>query len=342
MDSKKYIDFTLNDYLNDDDFLRYVIKPSPEDTLFWTQFIADYASREVIIKSAANLIRAYRKQDSFYNEQSQEAVFLRISESINYSANQKTKAFRLNNLQKIAAGFILISMLSVLYYLFAGKVTTNTEFGQVKTLMLPDSSVIILNGNSKISYARNFNNGTREVWLTGEGLFKVKHINTDPGNVKPQEKFIVHCNDLNIEVLGTTFNVKNRRNKTSVGLLNGKIQISYPDLTAAQNKKIILAPGDYLQHGKNTKTVLQRLSDPAKLTLWVDHHLAFKNPTIQEIAMALEDDLGYKVQIENDSIAKYRIEGEINVAEVKELLQIISDTQHLRVSKDDKNITIKP
>jgi len=341
MDSKKYIDFTLNDYLNDDDFLRYVINPTSADTLFWSRFIADHTSRKVIIQSAANLIKTYRKQETFYNEQSQEAVFLRISESINRSESQKTKIIRLNYLQKIAAGFVLIFLLSILYYLFAGKVAARTEFGEVKTLLLPDSSVIILNGNSKISYARNFNNGTREVWLTGEGLFKVKHINTNPKNVKAREKFIVHCNDLNIEVLGTTFNVKNRRNKTSVGLLNGKIQISYPDFTAARNKKIILAPGDYLQHGKNVKTVLQRLSDPGKLIQWVDHHLTFKNPTIQEIAMVLEDDLGYKVRIENDSIAKYRIEGEINVTAVKDLLQIISDTQHLHISKDDKNITIK-
>jgi len=342
MDEKKYTGFTIDDYLNDDDFLRYVINPSAEDIFFWTEFIDRHPSRAIIVHSASNLVKAYRKQDTFYNEKSQDAVFLRISDSIKASEKQKIKIFRLSSLQKVAAAFVVMFLVSIMFYLLTKKISKDTAYGQVRTIMLPDSSVVILNGNSTVSYARNFRDGNREVWLTGEGLFKVRHINTDPGHVKPKEKFIVHCNDLNIEVLGTTFNVKNRRNKTSVGLLNGKIQISYPDERAGQSTKVVLAPGDYLQHGKNQKTVMERLADPAKLTLWVDHHLAFKNPTIQEIALTLEDNLGYKVKIANDSIAKSRIGGDINVSDVKDLLQIISDTQHLQITKDDKNITIKP
>lgn len=341
MDLKKYIGFTIEDYLNDDDFLRYVINPSEEDLVFWTGFINNNPSRAVIIQSASKLISTYRKQETFYNEKSQQAVFERISSTINASKSKKLNVFRLGYVQKIAASFFLFLLAGVMFYLYASKVHQDTEFGQVKTILLPDSSVVILNGNSKIVYARNFRDGIREVWLTGEGLFKVKHINNDPGNIKPMEKFIVHSSDLNIEVLGTTFNVKNRRNKTSVGLISGKIQISYPDLVQSKNKNIVLTPGDYLQHGKNVKTVLQRLADPEKLTLWVNHHLAFKNPTIKEIALVLEDELGYQVRIENDSISTYRIEGEINVSDVNDLFRIISDTHHIRVLQEDKTITIK-
>ncbi|WP_316831556.1 FecR family protein [Pedobacter aquatilis] len=338
MDFSKYISYSFEDFLNDDAFLQFVIEQKPDDLNTWNKFKLDYPQRRKIAEAAFTTITTYRNQDSFYNETAQSRVFARIESSV--SNQQPTaKLFRLPVYLKIAAAVAVIFFTVFIYNNFYKKETEQTDFGKIRTIILPDGSEVILNGNSQISYAKNFGKGTREVWITGEALFKVKHINIDTNNIKSEEKFIVHSSDLNIEVLGTTFNVRNRHEKTSVGLLSGKIRIDYKDVSKSK-KQFIMAPGDFVKHAEGTNLIHQKLQDPERLTAWVSHQLVFKNATLAEMSQVLEDDLGYKVAID-DELAKLKIEGEINVNDVNDLLRILKTTLHLNIQTQNKNITIK-
>lgn len=72
--------------------------------------------------------------------------------------------------------------------------------GKRKTVRLPDSSLITLEPNSRLTYPNSFTGNTREVELTGEAFFEVK-----PNHEKP---FIVHTANIMATVLGTSFNVE--------------------------------------------------------------------------------------------------------------------------------------
>ncbi|WP_316737409.1 FecR family protein [Pedobacter aquatilis] len=338
MDFSKYINYSFEDFLNDDEFLAFVIEQNPDDTEAWNQFRNDYPQRRKIAESAFKTIFSYRKQETFYNETAQPRVFERINDSIS-GKKQKTKIFKLSPFIRIAAVFVLVFLSFIIYRSLTANQIQKTDFGKIRTIALPDGSEVTLNGNSEIKYAKNFKGGIREVWITGEALFKVVHLNIDTNNIKPEEKFIVHSNDIDIEVLGTTFNVRNRHEKTSVGLLSGKIRIDYKD-TAKVKKQFVMIPGDYIKHTEGTALSHQKLTDTQHLTAWVNHQLVFKNSTIEEMCVVLEDDLGYKVTV-NEDLKKLKVEGEINVNNVTDLIHILKTTLHLSIETNNKKITIK-
>jgi len=342
MGPEKYLRFTIEDYLCDDDFLRFAVNPEEADQSFWQNFIRSYPSEEKKVNLALELIQLYRQQNTHHNGTSQSAVFSSITKSIREKEKKSVFKFTRSTFYRIAACLVLAAMSIFLYRYFYPNITQTTAYAEVKVFVLPDGSQVTLNGNSKMHYARNFKEGKREVWIEGEALFEVKHLNTNPQNIKPGEKFTVHCDDLDVTVLGTTFNVKNRREKTDVGLLSGKVVVRYNQQNHAKPAEIVLAPGDYLRQTSNAKPRLQKLADPSKLTVWVKHQLSFQDATLDEMVQVLEDDLGYKVNVEADSIRTNRIEGDINVANVKDLLRIISTTQHVTIQQNDKTITIKP
>lgn len=338
MDFSRYKHYTFEDFLNDDAFLSFVVEQKTSDLQAWKNFQTDYPYRSKVALSAFDTIAAYRQQKVFTNETSQSALFDKISGTI--SAGQpKIKRFNFSSFFKVAAVFAVVTLSAVLYFSYWNKETFKTDFGKIKTLTLPDGSEVTLNGNSKISYATNFDDGAREVWLSGEALFNVKHINIDTNDIKPEEKFIVHCDDMNIEVLGTTFNVKSRHKKTSVGLLSGKVRLDYNDVSK-QQKQFVMAPGDLVKHAEAAALVQQKIINPKHLTAWISSQLVFQNATLEEMISVLQDDLGYEVTLNDYKLNHLKVEGEINVGSVKELLQILSNTLHLNIKTNNKKITI--
>ncbi len=66
---------------------------------------------------------------------------------------------------------------------------------------MPNGTTVWVNSDSKIWYADNFNSKTREVWLTGEAFFDVKHDSHHP--------FIIHADKINITDLGQLIEILN-------------------------------------------------------------------------------------------------------------------------------------
>src|SRR6185437_3682694 len=81
-----------------------------------------------------------------------------------------------------------------------------TGYGEIKSVLLPDSSVVTLNANSKLRIPEQWTEASgRQVWLEGEAYFAVQK------KAATAEKFVVHTTEVDVEVLGTKFNVNARR-----------------------------------------------------------------------------------------------------------------------------------
>ena len=147
---------------------------------------------------------------------------------------------------RAAAAVLLIGMISIIslfYYTKYQKQEITTVYGQVRTIALPDGTIVMLNANSKLAYAKNWDKTkTREVWIKGEGFFKVNHLH-QVGKIKDEERFIVHAENLNVEVLGTSFNVNNRRGLVKVALFTGQVRLDVKD---DKSPAINLQPGDWV------------------------------------------------------------------------------------------------
>lgn len=341
MDFTRYVHHTVQDFLDDDYFIQWVVNPSKDNDRYWNVFIKEYPSQETTVHDAARIIRAYRMQSAFLNESGEDTVWKKIEDTIeNHSLGPKIISIAF--VVRIAAVIILICSIGVYwYYTSNSPKQIITRYGHIQKVVLPDQSVVILNGNSEISFSKEWKSGQpREVWLKGEALFEVKHINRDTLNIRPYENFIVHSNKLNIEVLGTTFNVRNRRNRVNVSLISGKVKISEASGNGSLNKGLVMHTGDVIDYRSRKEVLKKKTENPEKVARWTNRRLFFSNTTLGEIAASLEDSYGYKVTFSTSDLPALKIGGEIDVASVHELLETISTSLHVKVLTKEQSIYI--
>lgn len=170
-----------------------------------------------------------------------------------------------------------------------------TAFGEWKTLELPDGSSVKLNANSEISFASTWVEGSdRQVWLKGEAFFKVEK--------KPatNAKFKVFTENLQVEVLGTSFNVSSRGSRTDVFLEEGLIRLELGD------REETLNPGDFLAYSKEEDAILERHNETTTElhTSWKDGVLELKDKSIEEILLKIEEIYGVKTKVLKPSLLK--------------------------------------
>jgi len=123
------------------------------------------------------------------------------------------------------------------------------NYGEWKTIELPDGSTVYLNANSTLQLSDNWeSDNNRQVKLDGEAFFEVAK--------KPvtNAKFLVTTDDLTIEVLGTQFNVNTKYKNTEVFLEEGKIKLNL------EKANTIMQPGDFIAYSKKTKKIIETKS----------------------------------------------------------------------------------
>jgi len=342
MDLTKYASLTIAELLEDDAFVKSVLDSTAESIAFWQLVSERYPAQKEVVAQATWLLRAYRTQDTFVS-QDQDTLWQRIEAEVGPAAARPhlvpRAVQRWPRALRMAAALALPLGLGSLAVWYNQEQRVATAFGEIKTVDLPDGTRVVLNGNSALTYHRGWGQNVREAWLQGEGFFKVVHLNQDSTHIQPGERFVVHCNDLNIEVLGTTFNVVNRHADVRVGLVTGKIRLT-AKAPAGPAASLVLAPGDYAKYAAKSLALTDKLPHPEKLASWSKHQFVFSNGTLGDILKSLEDTHGYRVRYTNAAARHLKIEGDINVASVQELLQTISTILHVSIYQNGKQITV--
>ncbi len=242
---------------------------------------------------------------------------------------------------KVAASVALLLLSVSLWYAWLEQpVVYTTHYGETKTVLLPDSSTVVLNGNSTLTLAADWTSD-REVWLEGEAFFHVTKRNvpqhdrslTSSGEYR---KFTVHANALNVEVLGTEFNVSQRSEQTSVVLKSGKVRLhrpNYPDT-------LTMRPGERVTLREQDQTLEKQVVNPETYLAWTEQRLDFEGTTLAEIARIIEETYGYSVIIRDQSLRSKRFQGSIAAEDLTILLDGLSEAFDLRITQQRKQIII--
>jgi transmembrane sensor len=236
---------------------------------------------------------------------------------------------------KTAAVFASVLLSAWLLYLLVTRtdqIRYETTFGATTTVELPDHSTVTLNGNSRIRYSRNWKKTkVREVWLDGEAFFSVAHTADD-------QKFIVHTNNMEIEVLGTEFNVNNRRGATKVTLSSGVVRLNGKG-NAWKVKDVMMHPGEHASLDKNYDFHLKRV-DIRQYTTWKDNVMVFDHTAVSEVAIMIEETYGMQVLLQGDSVQYLELSGFLPANDIHALLGMLKETLELEVSNKDGEIII--
>jgi transmembrane sensor len=343
MQMKEYEKYTLSDFLEDDSFVRWATNAEPEANVFWKEVINTYPEKEEIMTQAVEIITAYRSQDTFTNEMGRQLLWNRIQAEIAREEEPVVTGRSIPFYMKVAAATtLLVAATAVYWFLGDRRVSVHTAYNEVTKVVLPDHSVVTLNGNSTLYYKDNWTDGTlREVWLEGEAFFNVKHLNKDTLNIKEGERFLVHGRDVEIEVLGTSFNVRDQAEKTDVTLITGKVKVVLSSPSEDTVTNLIMLPGDYAEFANQNLIAKKKIEKPQQSTAWINQDFVFTDALLKEIVKTLVQFHGYKVDVKDDKLLNLKIEGEISVSSIPELLATISATLELNVEqKSEKHIVL--
>lgn len=233
---------------------------------------------------------------------------------------------------KAAATLLIVLSVSLWWYAGSNDFTEiQNGFGKRLTVTLPDQSTVLLNGNSTLKYSNDWDeNTTREVWIKGEGYFSIVHT-------KDHQKFIVHAdNQLQVEVLGTKFNVKARHQISEVMLAEGKVRLGLGKNMAGE--EVILKPGE-LAIIKD-ETISKRAVKQRKYTSWIDNKLFFERTPLSELVVLLRDTYGLTVRFDNPNLEKRELSGEISSATADDVLYAIAATLDLEIEREGSSAII--
>ncbi len=220
--------------------------------------------------------------------------------------------------------------------LFPAYDTHQTAYGEVKQIELPDGTVVDLNANSTLRVATRPDDGVREVWLTGEAHFHVMPRQNDNAQAI---KFIVHTSNLDVEVLGTTFNVKDRRGTTDVVLSSGSILLRKQ---ADHAQALAMQPGDRVRLRQAEEFVITQVPEPIVYTSWKDHELYFDDQTLGAIQQELADSYDVSLRFADPALINLRFTGSAPTDDLTILLTTIQKSFNLTLKQDANGYLLAP
>lgn len=228
-------------------------------------------------------------------------------------SSRKSKVRRLVYRYAAAAAAVVIAGLSGVFVereINYNKMTAQTNVlevpaGQRMSVTLSDGTQVQLNGNTRIEYPVIFSRNQRNVKLSGEAFFEVKHDERHP--------FIVETFASKVEVLGTRFNVyaDEASEYFSTALVDGKVKVTTNDETAEQ---VVLAPDEMVKFVNNHLVVTK--VDAENLISWTEGYVNLADTDFESLMRRFENVYGVIIVIERETMPEIGYKsGKIRVSE---------------------------
>lgn len=239
------------------------------------------------------------------NENHSEQAFSQLSRQLGFSEQKEPvrKSLRPTSfVMKLAAIWLLplIMLSSSVYFYWQANIAKDAvadvlliehfvPAGKREQIILPDSSRVWLNSGSVLIYPSTFIGQTRDVYLSGEGYFEVEKNTEQP--------FIVKARTLNVEVLGTRFNILAYPEVKQIAttLEEGSVRVCLQD----NDKKVYhLVPDEQLVYNIDSGIADIKQVVSADYSDWREGGLLFDNYYFSDIIRILQRTYGVNVHLQ--------------------------------------------
>lgn len=200
-------------------------------------------------------------------------------------------------------------------------------------VQLADGSIVQLNAGSSLRFPVSFTDSVRQVFLVGEAYFDVTHTG---------KAFIVSNDNMDIRVLGTSFNVRAYKEDKIIHttLVEGKVAVQ--NNNDSTSELLYLSPSEQFQFNKNTSQSTVSQVDTEIYTAWVNGKFYFQNESLDNIMIELARWYDFEYQFVNESLKEYHYTGRISRTEnIENLLYMIEQTASVKFEREGKEIRIK-
>ncbi len=336
-----YIDFEAEDFASNESFQNWYYKRNHNDEEFWDQWRAQHPSIE------HKMVEAIRIMDTFIQtvqpithdsiQSSWDTLTTRLEEEevpqLNLDQRENQSWWTLPKTFFLAASVILMAI-TIFFFTIKkpSELIHQTDFGETISITLPDNSVVTLNSNSKLRYSSSFSekDQDRKVWLEGEAYFSVVHTESN-------QRFLVYTPDnVVVEVLGTEFNVRHRKNGTKVVLNSGKISLKIEDVP----ENIIMKPGELVDIPEHADSFSQVAVNTDLYTSWKCKLFVFEDTPLVEVISLLEDNYGLNVKVTDATLLDQNVSGSVPSDNIKLLMEGLSESFGLTIQHSQNNVTI--
>lgn len=205
--------------------------------------------------------------------------------------------------------------------------TTVSHQKQNFKTVLPDGTVVYLNGASSITYAKELKGKERSVTLNGEAYFEVS-----PDKARP---FIVCCREQRVQVLGTHFNINSYDGEpVKTTLLEGAVRLTN---TRYESQDVLLRPG--YQAILDTRGFAVKKVNADSAIIWRSDFV-FKQTPLRNALKALGR--WYHVTVDSSRVTTTTLEAVYSKKEpLPKLLNEISQSTNVKLVLKNNVITVE-
>ncbi|MBD8489101.1 DUF4974 domain-containing protein [Echinicola sp. CAU 1574] len=342
---------TVEDFLEDDDFRKWVMDNEPRHlNLFWIRWMEKYPDKVVTLREAKTILENLREETVPLGDDKKQQIRVHIKESLKKTkrrAQQERNLPRDNNISwilKIAVVLLVTLIAGGIYKDLIFKksdpvsvaheewVVRSNAKGQKSKIHLPDGSTVILNADSQLEFNKTgFGLTHRNVVLEGEAFFDVAHDTLRP--------FKVTSGTLLTTALGTSFNIKAYRSfPTEVYLTTGKVEIRH-QLEQSKDEKIFLNPGEEALVNESNHLVKQKGKN-IKHFQWKEGVLFFEKIPFSEVVKQLERWYGVDIKVLGQDAKTPLINGEFKQETLKNVLETMKYSLDFSFQIQQEHVTI--
>ena len=343
-----YTNFTVEDFASNQSFIHWVNKSDPEAVKHWDFYLSEHPEvHSTVEKARAMVINLRLAVDTKNNPAQIESIWNKIQDKV---AAEGQKQAPPRAASKVNKAMVLVSLLFlciciatwlVLQHKIEGTESPDyytykkslpdffeqvNETGKPLKIQLADGSIVVLESKSRLKYKANYlEDSIRNVYLLGEAFFEVAR--------NPHKPFIVHSNEVFVEVLGTSFRVEAPENGKSivVSVKTGKVSVyAIRDRAGNKDKKdgVILLPNQQVSYERTEKLFEKMLVDAPEIldTGIAKADFVFDNTPIAKVFKTMETAYGIDIIFDQEMMKDCNITAPLGSEPMIEKLKIICET----------------
>ncbi|HEU5168488.1 MAG TPA: FecR domain-containing protein [Chitinophagaceae bacterium] len=234
---------------------------------------------------------------------------------------------------RVAASVILIAGIGIAVYFLINKnneaIEMVSQTGQnILVDTLSDGSVITLNKKSTITYPSKFTGNKRSIALKGEAFFNVA-----PDKKKP---FIISVNDVQVTVVGTSFNIKSENGNTEVVVETGIVRVT------KFGKTVELIAGEKINMHANDSIATKEAVNDKLYNYYRTKEFVCDDTPLWKLVQVVNEAYNAKIIIGRKELSDKRLTTTFNNESLEQVLEVIRLTFDITITrKEDGQIILE-
>ena len=335
-DPKKYVDYQVFDFVQDEFFVQWAKTKDPTLSDFWDKWLANHPEKVPVVEEAVAFVNAFKYPTAAALDDKE---YVNLYETVLKHKKVVAPTHKIKPwvwYQVAAAATLLL----VAYFVFQAyqkpivpqtehRIVKHTNWGERRTFQLTDGTMVYMNAGSQVAIPTNFGHEKRDIHIIGEAFFEVAH--------DPSRPFTVHTQAMSVTALGTAFGVNAYADDsvTHATLVQGKVQV----VALARGASKILAPGEQAQVGEAGNLQVNEV-DTEYLLAWKDGVITFNEASFDQMVQKIERWYGVKIMVEGiPRTAPFQ--GKFKNPGLKTLLNALAFSSGFEFEIDKKNVTLK-